>query len=92
MNIKFYEVERNYVEYLISCEPQLFHNRKKGQTHERKYIGIILQVNELEYFAPLSSYKPKHKSMREGLDFIKIQTYAVINLNNMFPHPLCEAI
>ena len=28
--------------------------------------------------------------MKEGLDFIKIKDYAVINLNNMFPVPLSE--
>ena len=30
------------------------------------------------------------KKMKEGLDFIKIKDYAVINLNNMFPVPLSE--
>lgn len=28
--------------------------------------------------------------MKEGLDFIKIKDYAVINLNNMFPVPAKE--
>ena len=44
----------------------------------------------MDYFAPLSSFKPKHRKMKEGLDFIKIQNYAVINLNNMFPVPRSE--
>ena len=39
----------------------------------------------MDYFAPLSSYKVKHKQMKETLDFINIKTYSVINLNNMFP-------
>ena len=39
----------------------------------------------MDYFAPLSSYKEKHKQMKETLDFIKIKRYSVINLNNMFP-------
>lgn len=39
------------------------------------------------YFAPLSSFKPKHKKMREGVDFIKIKDYSVININNMIPVP-----
>ena len=37
-----------------------FHNKRPEQQNERKYIGIILQVNGMDYFAPLSSYKPKH--------------------------------
>lgn len=41
----------------------------------------------MKYFAPLSSFKDKHKKMREGLDFLKVENYAVINLNNMFPVP-----
>ena len=39
----------------------------------------------MKYFAPLSSYTPKHDKMKNGLDFIKIGNYAVININNMFP-------
>lgn len=38
----------------------------------------------MDYFAPLSSFKPKHLRMKEGIDFIKIKNYAVLNLNNMF--------
>ena len=30
--------------------------------------------------------------MKEGLDFIKILRYAVINLNNMFPVPYSERV
>ncbi len=41
----------------------------------------------MKYFAPLSSYKDKHKKMLETVDFIKIKDYAVINLNNMIPVP-----
>lgn len=31
--------------------------------------------------------KKRNNSMKEGLDFIKVKNYAVINLNNMFPVP-----
>lgn len=86
-SIKFYEVSADYVDYLAPYAPHLFHNSQPGQTNARKYIGIIIQVNGMEYFAPLSSFKQKHSRMREGLDFIKVQNYAVINLNNMFPVP-----
>lgn len=41
----------------------------------------------MDYFAPLSSFKPKHARMPEAVDFIKIKEYAVININNMFPVP-----
>lgn len=47
----------------------------------------MLDVNGSRYFAPLSSFKPKHRRMKSGLDFVKIGDYAVINLNCMFPVP-----
>lgn len=86
-NIKFYEVDPAYIDYLAPMAVHLFRNKKAGQQHERKYIGIVLTVNDMKYFAPLSSFKEKHRRMQEGLDFIKIKNYAVINLNNMFPIP-----
>lgn len=89
-NLKFYEVNPEYIDYLIPIAPHLFRNKKPGQNNERKYIGVVLNINEFEYFVPLSSFKAKHKKMKEGLDFIKIKNYAVINLNNMFPVPSSE--
>lgn len=87
MSIKLYEVNPKYIDYLIPYAPHLFQNKQPGQHNERKYIGIVLTVNGIHYFAPLSSFKAKHKNMKNGLDFIKIGNYAVININNMFPVP-----
>lgn len=84
-NIKFYEVDNKYIDYLLPVAPHLFRNKKLGQQNERKYIGVVLTVNGMDYFAPLSSFKDKHRKMSDSLDFIKIKDYAVINLNNMFP-------
>ena len=89
-NIKLYEISEKYINYLLPYAPHLFHNSKENQKNKRKYIGVILRINEINYFAPLSSYKEKHKQMKEALDFIKIKKYAVINLNNMFPAPINE--
>lgn len=85
MNLKLYEINPCYVTYLSEYAPHLFLNKQKNQKNERKYIGIILEVNGFRYFAPLSSFKEKHKKMKEGVDFIKLKDYAVININNMFP-------
>ena len=89
-NIKLYEVNADYIDYLSAYAPHLFQNKKPGQNNERKYIGIVFQINGLDYFAPLSSFKQKHHRMKEAVDFIKVKDYAVINLNNMFPVPLTE--
>lgn len=87
MAIKLYEVNPQYINYLLPYAPHLFQNKRPGQHNERKYIGIVLTVNDMNYFAPLSSFKAKHVQMKNRLDFIKISDYAVININNMFPVP-----
>jgi len=86
-NIKLYRVSNTYVEYLLPHAPHLYHNSQTSQQNERPYIGVVLHINNLDYFAPLSSFKEKHRRMSNGLDFIKVKNYAVINLNNMFPVP-----
>ncbi len=93
-NIKLYEIDSKYINYLSLYAEHLFKNKKTGQCNERKYIGVVLYINGYKYFAPLSSFKEKHYKMRESLDFFKIKEYAVINLNNMFPVPpkLCTYI
>ena len=86
-NIKLYEIDSAYINYLGKYAPHLFHNKAAGQVNERKYIGVVLTVNGMDYFAPLSSFKEKHQRMSESVDFLKIKNYAVININNMFPVP-----
>ena len=89
-SLKIYEISEKYVNYLAPLAPHLFLNRQVGQQNTRKYIGVVLRIGGMDYFAPLSSFKDKHRKMSEGLDFIKIKDYAVINLNNMFPVPASE--
>ena len=71
-NIKLYEIDPAYVSYLLSFTPHLFQNKKPGQQNERKYIGVVLRVNGMDYFAPLSSFKPKHEKMK--VTFIHISS------------------
>ena len=88
--LKIYEVKSEYIQYLSNYQNHLFlHTNEKGK---RKYIGIVFQINGMNYFAPLSSYKTKHVQMRESVDFIKIKDYAVINLNNMIPIPQSQIV
>ena len=91
-NLKIYKIKKDYIDYMSQFAPHFFQNKKTSQHNERKYIGIVLEVNKHKYFAPLSSFKEKHKYMKDKIDFIKIKDYAVINLNNMFPAPDFEII
>lgn len=58
-----------------------------GNKELRPFIGVLFMVRKCEYFAPLSSPKPKHKNLKNTLDLLKIEKgiYGVVNFNNMIP-------
>jgi len=59
----------------------------KFEKELRPFIGILFQIDTCEYFAPLSSPKPKHKKMKNTVDFFKIKDgeLGAVNFNNMIP-------
>lgn len=83
--LSFYEVDDSYIKYLSKFDSYITYTKLESRKFKRKYIGILFEINEKLYIAPLSSYKEKHNKMKETIDFIKIGDKSVINLNNMFP-------
>ncbi len=83
--LSFYVIDTAYCDFLRKWDPCVPYNMDKKAN--RPFVGILLEVNGAEYYAPLSSPKPKHQSMKNQVDFIKIDNgnYGVINLNNMIP-------
>ena len=58
-------------------------------------MGVLLEINNHNYYAPLSSPKDKfNKISDKALDIYKIDDgkLGVINLNNMIPVPKSEVI
>ena len=55
------------------------------------FLGVVLKTNDVDYFAPLTSYKPKFVNMKNDIDFFKIKDnstgkiFGVIDINNMMP-------
>ena len=83
--LKFYTVTEEYMIYLKKYDEKVMDNR--GIKNKRPYIGVLFEIDRKKYLAPLSSPKPKHLTMKNSLDFVKINQgeFGVINLNNMFP-------
>ena len=84
--MKLVIVQEDYIQYLKQYSKDV----KENKNSSRPYVGVILKVGNQHYFAPLASPKPKHKSMDDKLDFIKIKKgeLGAINLNNMIPIPI----
>lgn len=78
-------VDYKYCDYLREFDKRVIYNA--GTKKIRPFIGVLFMVENIKYFAPLSSPKPKHKKLKNTLDLIKIKDgeYGVVNLNNMIP-------
>jgi len=87
MRLSFFTVEIEYINYLREIDSRVPITLKTDNSKLRPLIGVVLEINDSKFYAPLSSPKPKHYSMKTGQDFIKINSgiYGVINLNNMIP-------
>ena len=85
INLKIVKVNSNYCDYLRKFDNKVAYN--KNEKELRPFIGILFQIDTCEYFAPLSSPKPKHKDMKNTLDFFKIKDgeLGAVNFNNMIP-------
>jgi len=84
-NLKIVKVCSEYCDYLRQFDNRVVYN--KNEKELRPFIGILFKIEDIEYFAPLSSPKPKHQRMKNTLDFFKIKDgkLVAINFNNMIP-------
>lgn len=85
LNFKIVIVNSEYCDYLRRFDNKISYNKNKKEL--RPFIGILFKIENCEYFAPLSSPKPKHKTMKATIDFLKIKDgeLGAVNFNNMIP-------
>ena len=87
--MKFYTINNDFVSNIKLVESKIQDN----YGGKRPYIGVLLSINGLDYFAPLSSYKEKQDRIN-NITVFKLHEkgnpenkLGVIHLNNMFPVP-----
>ena len=85
LNLKLVRIDYNYCDYLRKFDNRVPYN--KNEKELRPFIGILFTIKDCEYFAPLSSPKPKHLKMKNTIDFFKIDKgiLGAVNFNNMIP-------
>ena len=54
---KLYSVSDEYVEWLRKDYPNVYSNKIDSSTHTRKYLGVVLQIEQYKYYIPMSSPK-----------------------------------
>ena len=83
----WYVVYKKYVNYLQGFDSKVGYAEYENRI--KLFLGVLIELSDFSYYVPISSRKNKHLTMRNSLDFHKIQDserfYAVLNLNNMIP-------
>ena len=79
------KVDTGYCNYLREFDNKVPYNYNEKEI--RPFVGVLFEINDCSYFAPLSSPKPKHLKLKSKLDFLKIDNgkLGAINFNNMIP-------
>lgn len=81
--LKFYEVDNNYIIYIKNFERQI-----PDFNYDRfnKFVcGIVLNINDNDYFAPVSSFKQQQRTNFVILD--RGRPVSSIRFSFMFPAP-----
>ena len=83
--LQLVRLDTDYCNYLREYDNKVPYNYKEKEL--RPFVGVLFRIDNLMYFAPLSSPKPKHLKLKTKLDFLKIDNgkLGAINFNNMLP-------
>ena len=69
-NLLIVKVNSDYCDYLRKFDNRVSYDKDKKEL--RPFVGVLFRIEEIEYFAPLTSPKPKHLSMRNTIDFYRV--------------------
>ena len=85
MKLELYNANISYCDFLRKFDSKVPYI--SGSKSTRPFIGVLFYISDMEYYAPLTSPKPKHLTMKDQIDFILINKgeWGAINLNNMIP-------
>lgn len=81
--LKFYDVDKNYIDYLRKYEIQI--PNFNYESNDKFVCGIVLSINELNYFAPISSFNKQQRTNLVILD--KKRAISSLRFSFMFPVP-----
>lgn len=104
--MKLYAVSDKYIQYLRKFDNRVYDNKENNRKVMRKYLGIVLTINELNYYIPMSSPKNNdyinNKIRKSIIPIIRIISNEEINnvpvlkgtlrISNMIPVPISELI
>ena len=101
MKLNLYSVSDKYIKYLSQFDNKIYDNKEEKRIYEKNNIIIVLNVNEYNYYIPMSSPKKsdymdfENKIIRkDAKTIIRIhesgRLYGTLRISNMIPVPITE--
>lgn len=84
--VNFYNVEKRYIEFLKKFDnkvPNIDYNGK----HDKFFCGVVLTINDINYFAPISSFSKKQRT-NIVIEDVNAKPISSIRFAFMFPAPI----
>lgn len=81
-NLRIWKIKDSYIRRLHEIDPRVQYN--KGQ--RRPYVGIVLELGSVKYYAPMESPKKNHVNLKNSGPILKIDggKLGLIGFNNMY--------
>ena len=87
--LRLYKINIDYIKYLYSFDKRIQYNpnREDEYSKNRPYLGIVLHIDNFNYFVPLEHPRESHKNMKNNIFIFKIHNgiYGILGFNNMIP-------
>ena len=101
MKLNLYSVNDRYIEYLRKFDKRIYDSKEEKRTYDRKYVGVVLSVNNFNYYIPMASPKKtdyidiNKKIIRHDTKTIirmhdNKRLYGTLRISNMVPVPITE--
>lgn len=65
LNFRIVKVDYKYCDYLRQFDKRVAYNKDRKEL--RPFVGVLFEINDIEYFAPLTSPKEKHLKMKNTI-------------------------
>lgn len=103
--MKFYRVSEEYLKYLRTFEENIMYGKDRYLGYQKFIVGVVLEINSIEYYAPLSSIKTHQldrnggliKTLRQKCFPVRLKErdnsekiVSILRLDYMFPAPKNE--
>ena len=79
--LRLYTVSDEYIQYLSEFDFRVMSNKEESRNFERKYLGTVLSINEVDYFIPLASPKSSDYTVdKNGCKIIRKNIVPIIRI------------